>query len=113
MRFPIALEEFVEAYRVTGLMPADGRFLFEDRRRACPLGAVYVRYHGQETTARVADRLDVFGGIRSTLGLTDSQATDFTLGFDGKDPENIEDIAAFAAGRAARARFLPPQPSEA
>jgi hypothetical protein len=111
--FPIALEEFEAAYAATGLEPADGCFLSKDRLFASPLGAVYVRSHGQETIAQVADLYDVFDGIRSALGLTYFQALNFTLGFDGKDPEEIEDFEAYEVGCAARARFLLLQPPEA
>jgi hypothetical protein len=111
--FPIALEEMEAAYAATGLVPAAGCYIAGDRAHACPLGAGYVRRHASGTIARAADCLDVFGGIRSALGLTYDQAADFTLGFDGEGPEGVEDFDAYAAGQAARAHFLPLQPPEA
>jgi hypothetical protein len=111
--FPIALEEFAEAYRVTGLKPGAYCFLAEDCVRACPLGAAYVRAYGPESLARSADSSGMIDVLRFALGLTVTQVLAFTFGFDGITPLEIEDLDAFEAGRAARARFLPPQPSEA
>jgi hypothetical protein len=111
--FPIALEEFAEAYRVTGLEPADGCYLAEDRAHACPLGAAYARLMGKYALAKMSRRYLVNNEIGSVLGLTYDQAGAFMLGFDGHDPIFSGDRDAYEAGRVARARFLPPQPPEA
>lgn len=107
MPFPITSDEIERAYAETGLRPSDSEWINVRCDAACALGVVVALRHGLARLSRVDEQYNQPADVGRLLGLRPNEVRDFTIGFGGDPAPRHGCFDAFAAGRAARERFIP------
>jgi hypothetical protein len=116
MSFPITLDEIERAYAETGMQPVERTWAIakgpNEQPCGCPLTAVVAFRHGMSVARDIKKWGRKFVFVAGKLSITPQQAQSFTIGFDNDlneegTPPSDTDLEAFAAGCAAREKFLP------
>jgi hypothetical protein len=113
MSFPYTVQDFVDAYKTTGVKPASGRWKRDGAVLClCPLATLACSKVGLNEFNRRTPLYPLSVVTRQVLGITEEESDSFVAGVDGNPwgDESEDDPAIFNLGRQVRLVVFPDFP---